>query len=107
MRLPVYSRYASAFFVELREGGFELLDRGPDAVALLWLQDIEENKEMDVDLPVWVGKNLKVLKQSVITDGFRETHQCEQIGTLRVRIKLDPGLDMVSISRSRCVCAES
>ncbi|KZV99954.1 hypothetical protein EXIGLDRAFT_723122 [Exidia glandulosa HHB12029] len=94
VRLPVYARYASAFFVELREGGFELIDRGPDAVALLWLKDIEEDKEMDVDLPVWVGKNLRILKQNVITDAFRETHKCEQIGTLRVRIKLDPGLDM-------------
>ncbi|EJD48327.1 hypothetical protein AURDEDRAFT_183631 [Auricularia subglabra TFB-10046 SS5] len=94
VRLPVYARYASAFFVELRDGGFELLDRGPDAVALLWLKDLEDDKEVEMDLPVWTADKLEILKQNVITDAYREKHKCEQIGTLRVKLRLDPGLDL-------------
>lgn len=100
IRLPVYTRFASALVIELHDTGFDLVHRGADAIALLWLKDIEEHIEQEIELPVWSGDSdkLATLKENVVTDSYRSRHgkNFEQIGSLKVKLRVDPGLDFVS-----------
>ncbi|KAG8908594.1 hypothetical protein FRB99_004882 [Tulasnella sp. 403] len=95
LRLPVYSRYASSVFFEFGVGSSVMSIGGkPDAIAVLWLKDLVDDEEVQIKVPVLVGKNLKQLKQNVITDFTKETHGFEIVGYLNVPIRLDSGLDM-------------
>lgn len=60
-RLPVYHRFASALVLDF--GG-----TNPDAVAVLWLQDIVDNEEQDIELDIMQGKNLQQLSQCYISE---------------------------------------
>nr|WVH01955.1 C2 domain-containing protein [Naematelia aurantialba] len=97
LRLPIYSRYQSSVVFELGKGGGPLSTLGvgvkPEALAVLWLQDLQDDIEQDVELPVLVGKNLENLRQNAINDFTKEHHEFEIVGTLRCRLKLDSGLD--------------
>lgn len=60
-RLPVYHRFASALVFDI--GGSK-----PDACAVLWLQDIPDDEEQEVELEVMAGKNLQQLSQCYISE---------------------------------------
>ncbi|KAG9019015.1 hypothetical protein FRB90_007187 [Tulasnella sp. 427] len=92
LRLPVYTRYASSVYFEFGTGG--LLNRKPDAIAVLWLNDIVDDEETTVDVPVVVGKDLAQLRQNFLNDFTKKTHEYEVIGTLKVQLRVDAGLDM-------------
>lgn len=94
LRLPVYTRYASSVYFEFGTGG--LLDRKPDAIAVLWLKDVLDDEETTIEVPVVVGKDLRQLRQNVLNDFAKKTHDYQVIGTLKVQIRVDSGLDMVS-----------
>lgn len=59
-RLPVYNRYASALVFDI--GGTK-----PDAIAVLWLQDIADDEEQEVELDIMEGKDLDKLSQCYIS----------------------------------------
>ncbi|KZS93944.1 hypothetical protein SISNIDRAFT_474054 [Sistotremastrum niveocremeum HHB9708] len=91
MRLPVYNRYSSSLTFEVGGGG---IGRGkPVALAILWLQDIVDDEETDVRIPIVVGKDLRQLSQNVLNDFTAKTHDYTIAGYLTTRIKLDSGLD--------------
>ncbi|KIO34237.1 hypothetical protein M407DRAFT_3653 [Tulasnella calospora MUT 4182] len=92
LRLPVYTRYASSVYFEFGTGG--LFDRKPDAIAVLWLNDVVDDQETMVEIPVVVGKDLKQLRQNFLDDFAKKTHDYQVIGTLKVQIRVDAGLDM-------------
>ncbi|KZT59170.1 hypothetical protein CALCODRAFT_516259 [Calocera cornea HHB12733] len=101
VRLPVYSRYASSLVFEVGGGGVSVTGgNSPDAVAVLWLQELEDDKEVDVRIPVVTGKDIKSLKQNVLNDQGKKTHAFEIVGYLTTRIKYDSGLDEDHESKS-------
>jgi len=85
-RLPVYHRFASALV-------FDIGGNKPDAVAVLWLQDIPDEEVTDVELDIIAGKDLQQLSQCYISDHLKATHPYEVIGRLRCKVRFDPGLD--------------
>ncbi|WVN87584.1 uncharacterized protein L203_102767 [Cryptococcus depauperatus CBS 7841] len=97
LRLPVYSRYQSSVVFELGKTGGPLSVVGigakPDAIAVLWMQDLTDDVEQEVKLPVLVSKNIENLRQNAINDQTKKFHDFEVVGELVARIKLDSGLD--------------
>ncbi|KAK8844773.1 hypothetical protein IAR55_006623 [Kwoniella newhampshirensis] len=98
LRMPVYSRYQSSVVFEIGKGGGGALSAigvgvKPDAIAVLWMQDLTDDVEQEVRLPVFIGKNLENLRQNAINDQTRKFHEFEVVGELTARIKLDSGLD--------------
>jgi len=97
LRLPVYSRYQSSIVFEIGKTGGPLAPVGvgakPDAIAVLWLQDLTDDVEQEVKIPVMVGKNLVNLRQNAINDQTAKFHDFRIVGTLTARLKLDSGLD--------------
>jgi hypothetical protein len=65
IRLPVYDRYASSLTFELGSSGLPLVAGGPDAIAVLWLQDLVDDEEEELRIPLITGKDLKNLRQQV------------------------------------------
>ncbi|WWC90217.1 uncharacterized protein L201_005150 [Kwoniella dendrophila CBS 6074] len=97
LRLPVYSRYQSSVVFEIGKGGGPLSALGvgvkPDAIAVLWMQDLTDDVEQQVKLPILVSKNIDNLKLNAINDQTKKFHDFEIVGELTVRLKLDSGLD--------------
>ncbi|KAK4688253.1 hypothetical protein P7C73_g1870, partial [Tremellales sp. Uapishka_1] len=97
LRMPVYSRYQSSVIFEIGKASGALSALGisskPDAIAVLWMQDLTDDIVQDVQIPVLVGPNLKNLRMNVINDQTAKFHDFEVIGSLTARIKLDSGLD--------------
>ena len=97
IRLPVYDRYQSSVIFEIGKGGGPLSAFGvgvkPDAIAVLWLQDITDDTEQEVTLPVMVSKDIHNLRQNAINDETAKFHDFTVVGSLLVRLKLDSGLD--------------
>jgi len=97
LRLPVYSRYQSSICFGIGKGGGPLSFMGigdkPDAVAVLWMQDLTDDIEQDVQIPVFVSDDIENLKQNVINDQTAKHHDFTMVGMLTARIKLDSGLD--------------
>jgi hypothetical protein len=105
--LPVYSRYQSNVVFEFGSKGFgSLLGKGrPEAIAVMWLKDLTDDVEGDVELPVIVGENWANLRQNVIEDQTFKTHKFSVVGTVRVRMVYSAGLDLeherLRLSQSR------
>jgi len=82
---------------EIGKGGGALSALGigakPDAIAVLWMQDLTDDIEQDVQIPVFVSDDIQLLKQNVINDQTKKHHDFTLVGTLSARIKLDSGLD--------------
>ena len=97
LRLPVYNRYQSSVIFEIGKGGGALAPLGigvhPDAIAVLWMQDLTDDIEQEVKLPVLVGKKMETLRQNAINDQTAKFHDFQVVGTLTARLKLDSGLD--------------
>ncbi|WVQ82868.1 hypothetical protein IAT38_005004 [Cryptococcus sp. DSM 104549] len=97
LRLPVYSRYQSSVIFEIGKTGGPLSVVGvgvkPDAIAVLWMQDLTDDIAQEVKLPVLVGKNLHNLRQNAINDQTAKFHDFEVVGELTAKILLDSGLD--------------
>ncbi|OCF41030.1 C2 domain-containing protein [Kwoniella heveanensis CBS 569] len=97
LRLPVYSRYQSSVVFEIGKGGGALAAVGvgakPEAIAVLWMQDLTDDVEQEVKLPILVGKDLNNLRQNAINDQTRKFHDFDVVGELTARLKLDSGLD--------------
>jgi hypothetical protein len=97
LRMPIYSRYSSSVVFELgSKGGLKSLigKAGPAAIAVLWLQDLTDDVEQSVKLPIFIGENLETLRQNAINDQTAEHHNFELIGWMTVVLKLSSGLDL-------------
>jgi hypothetical protein len=105
--LPVYSRYQSNVVFEFGNSGIrQVVGKGkPEAIAVMWLQDLTDNVEGEVELPVIVGPNFGNLRQNVIQDQTLSTHDFEVVGRLNVRMEFSAGLDLehekLRLSQSR------
>lgn len=100
LRMPIYSRYSSAVEFVIRKGALGVgplvklgIKLDPAAIAMLWLQDLTDDVEQEVKLPVMVSKDYVQLRQNVINDQTAKHHDFEIIGWLTARMKLDSGLD--------------
>lgn len=91
LRLPVYNRYSSSLNFEL--GKSSVWDHKPDAIAVLWLSKVEDDEEIDVEVPVIVGRDLRLLRQNFLNDFTASTHDYQIVGRLKTKIKLNRGLD--------------
>jgi hypothetical protein len=97
VRLPVYSRYASALTFEIgSKGGFGLMKGQPSAMAIVWLQDLPDDEEVLVRIPILVSKDLRKLRQNYINEHTAKGHDYRTVGWLTTTICIDKGLDPAS-----------
>jgi hypothetical protein len=93
-RLPVYDRYSSQLSFSLGGGGAPFLNAKPDAIAVASLCDIVDDEVIDLELPLLAGKNLGTLTRNHFDDFTAKTHEYKRVGTLRVKVRVDHGLDL-------------
>jgi hypothetical protein len=64
VRLPVYNRYASAVLFEIGSGGIGPIGQDSDFVAVQWLQDIPDEEDTHIRIPVIKSKDLEQVRQN-------------------------------------------
>jgi hypothetical protein len=92
VRLPVKYRYRSPVVFELHKAGH----RGADAYAVIWLHHLEDNKEENINIPIWKTDNGMRLTQNYITEeNFNNIPdiKIEEIGRLQFRCRFKAGMD--------------
>lgn len=95
LRMPVKHRYRSPIVFEFHNQG----KRGAAAYAVLWLQHLVDNEDMDMDLPIWTTKSGARLTQNYITEEnwrAKEVPGLEDlktVGRLQFRCRFSPGID--------------
>lgn len=100
VRLPVYSRYSASLTFDMgTKGGLGPMKGKPSAVAVLWLQDIPDDEEVPVKLPILVSKDIRQLRQNYINENTKKGHDYKIVGWLSTTIRLDRGLDPVGFNR--------
>lgn len=99
IRMPIYQRYQGSLTIGIGRASGPLqalhIKDQPNAVAVLWLQDLTDDIEQEVKLPVLSGEDddLTTLRQNAINDQTAKHHKFKVIGFLTLRLKLDSGLD--------------
>ncbi|KAG8839097.1 hypothetical protein FRB91_007197 [Serendipita sp. 411] len=63
------------------------------ALAIQWLQDIPDDEEVEVKIPLLVSKDVKTLRQNYVNEHAAIGHEYKTIGYLTTTIKIDSGLD--------------
>lgn len=97
LRIPIYSRYCSSVVFEM---GSKFTVRTligkspPEAIAVLWLQDLSDDVEQSVKIPIFTGDNLRILRQNAINDETAKHHNFKLVGWMTVVLKLSSGLDL-------------
>ena len=61
--------------------------------ASLWLQDITDDEEQEIRIPVVIAKKAAQIRQNYLNDVALKTHDCQRVGWLTCRVMLDSGLD--------------
>ena len=86
INLAVQRRYSSALVVEFRSDR-TLKDKTP-AWAILWLKDIADDTDSEIEVPVWRGKknDFKRAQNNVLEE------MGERAGSLKIQLKLYAGL---------------
>lgn len=93
-RLPLYDRYSSSLTFDFGGGGgFGPIGGKPEAIAVFPLANIADDEVEDIDIPILAGDGLGTLKRNHIDDFTARTHKYEEVGRLKVRVRLDAGLD--------------
>lgn len=93
-RLPVYDRYSSQLAFTFGGGGLPGIGAKPDAAAVFSLCDIIDDEVEDLEIPIYHGKRLHTLIRNHIDEHTLQTHEYEKVGTLKVKVRLDSGLDL-------------
>lgn len=93
-RLPVYDRYSSQLAFSFGGGGLPGIGAKPDAAAVVSLCDIIDDEIQDLEIPIYSAKKLHTLVRNHIDDHTLQTHDYQKVGTLKVKIRLDSGLDL-------------
>jgi len=91
-RLPVRYRYRSPVFIELHISG----KRSTEHFAAIWLSELVDNEETDLDLPIWKCNSSVRLSQNYITqDNFKNIPDLdiEEVGRIRFRARFKAGTD--------------
>jgi hypothetical protein len=92
VRLPVRYRYRSPVVFEFHTAG----KRAADAYAVIWLHHIEDNKEENINIPIWKTDNGKRLTQNYITHENVNSIpdiRIEEVGRLWFRCRFKAGTD--------------
>ncbi|KAL1673301.1 hypothetical protein EV122DRAFT_270696 [Schizophyllum commune] len=90
VRLPVRKRYASCLLVQFRKHSI-----GPDqtvAVSSLWLKDLIDGEEREVELPVWKQEEDEFHKARQNAKNADEEPIGERVGTIFMKLRFWPGL---------------
>lgn len=93
-RLPVYDRYSSQLAFSIGGGGLPPFGGKPEAVAVLSLCDVVDDEEAEMELPIYTGDKLGTLVRNHLDEHTERTHSYRKVGTLRVKLRLDSGLDL-------------
>lgn len=94
-RLPVKHRYRSPVIFEFHTQS----KHGAAGYAVLWLQQLVDNEDTPIDLPIWTTKKGARLTQNYITESnwkAKEVPGLEdltEIGRLQFRCRFSPGID--------------
>lgn len=62
-------------------------------VAILPLRELEDDQITDVELPILAGPALHALERNFVNKQTKETHKFNEVGTLAVRVCVNPGMD--------------
>lgn len=95
VRLPVKYRYRSPVIFEFHVTG----KRGAAAYACIWLQNLVDNEEAPIDIPIWTTKNGSRLVQNYITEenakAFMDKglEDLKEVGRLQFRGRFKAGMD--------------
>lgn len=95
VRLPVKYRYRSPVIFEFHVAG----KRGAAAYASVWLQNLVDNEETPIDIPIWQTKNGSRLVQNYIMEdnvkAFMEKglEDLKEVGRLQFRARFKAGMD--------------
>ena len=93
IRLPVKYRYRSPVVFELIGAG----KRSPEAWAVLWLQNLTDNEESSIDLPIWWTSSPMRLTQNYITEESCHNEvaleDLKQVGRLQFKGRFKAGMD--------------
>jgi len=92
IRLPVRYRYRSPVVFEFHTAG----KKAADAYAVIWLHHLEDNKEENINIPIWKTDNGMRLTQNYITqenfNGIPDI-MIEEVGLLQFRCRFKAGTD--------------
>jgi len=92
VRLPVRYRYRSPIIFEFHSA----IKRHADAYAIIWLHHLEDNKEEDINIPIWKTDNGMRLTQNYITEENYKSIpdiNIEEVGRLQFRGRFKAGTD--------------
>jgi len=95
VKLPVKYRYRSPIVFEMHVGG----KRKADAIAVLWLCQLVDNEDQDIDIPIWQAASPARLTQNYITseilaDGpLPGLEDIKEVGRLQFRARFKAGMD--------------
>ncbi|EGD90977.1 hypothetical protein H112_01565 [Trichophyton rubrum D6] len=92
--LPTKHRYRSAII-------FEVQHSSGTAYAIVWLQNLVDNEETPVDLPIWTAKNASRLVQNYMTEENWEEakkspglEDLEMVGRIQFSCRFTPGFHL-------------
>ncbi|RFU28003.1 hypothetical protein B7463_g8327, partial [Scytalidium lignicola] len=92
VRLPVKYRYRSPIVFELHSASH----RNADAYAVIWLHHFEDNKEQDINIPIWkTDKGIRLTQNYITEQNFRDVPdiKIEEVGRLHFRGRFKAGMD--------------
>lgn len=82
-RLAVQKRYSTCLSIRFRDK--KLIGGNNAAFAVLWLRDMPDEEEREIELPVWKGDFQRAIACTLEEAG-------EKIGTIKLRVKFWSGL---------------
>ncbi|KAK3092143.1 hypothetical protein LTR53_019763, partial [Teratosphaeriaceae sp. CCFEE 6253] len=95
IRLPVKYRYRSPVVFEFHISS----KRKPDAYAVLWLNTLVDNEDVDLDLPIYTTGTPARLTQNYITEeivskgGLAGLEDLKVVGRLKFKGRFKAGMD--------------
>jgi hypothetical protein len=92
VRLPVRYRYRSPVIFE-----FHVADkRKADAFAVVWLHQLEDNKDENINIPIWkTDKGMRLTQNYITEENFRDIPdiKIEEVDRLQFRGRFKAGMD--------------
>ncbi len=92
VRLPVRYRYRSPVVFEFHNAG----KRHADAYAVIWLHHLEDNKEENINIPIWkTDKGMRLTQNYITEENFNSIPdiKIEEVGRLQFRCRFKAGTD--------------
>jgi len=92
VRLPVKYRYRSPIVFEFHTAN----KRSADAYAVVWLHHLEDNKEENINIPIWkTDKGMRLVQNYITEENFKDIPDIniEEVGRLQFRGRFKAGTD--------------